>query len=304
MDTTTDAHDQLIAAIHEIAAKIDGLEGPIRLDLPDGQYLVPETTVRVCTRGDHLAVAHRWERRCDGCHQSITDGAVGLHIHFTDGLHPRCIDGYHGWQHGCSEPMPPTERIVDLDNAEIINQLADAVEQARLWAREVGEEEHEAVTDAIAGLAQRIVTEVIAELYQQVSDKQQKAASEVRRRLLGELNYALRRLADGADPDDVATGDYMAPGVQVEPGEPPLAWDHDPLDLDGPPIVVTPADFDLIGAAEVARLAGLSERSVRTYVLRRTIVDPVIVAGSDALVWRRSEVLDWIAQRPGRGRPT
>jgi predicted DNA-binding transcriptional regulator AlpA len=95
----------------------------------------------------------------------------------------------------------------------------------------------------------------------------------------------------------------MEPGVQIEDGE-PLAWDHDPSDPDGPPIVVEPADFDLVGAAEVARLAGLSERSVRTYVTRGTIVAPVIVAGSDALVWRRADVLDWLDRRPGRGRPT
>jgi predicted DNA-binding transcriptional regulator AlpA len=303
MDATIDTREQLTSAVREAAAKLDGLEGPIRIETTDGQHRVPPTTVRVCPQGDHLAVAHRWENRCDRCGQGIISGAVGLHTHFGDERQPRCVDGNYDWQHQCGEVMPPTERVLDLHDDETIERLERAAERARQWAHEVGEQEHEAVADAIADLGERIVDETIVALHREVGEEQHEAAGEVRRRLLGELNEALRQLADGADPEDVADGDDMEPGVQIEDGE-PLAWDHDPTDPDGPPILVTPADFDLVGAAEVARLAGLSERSVRTYVTRGTIVHPVPVAGSDALVWRRTDVLDWLDRRPGRGRPT
>ena len=60
---------------------------------------------------------------------------------------------------------------------------------------------------------------------------------------------------------------------------------------------------DLVGVAEVARITGLTERSVRTYVARGTIVAPLTVAGSDALVWDRAAVEAWVQDRRGRGRP-
>lgn len=60
---------------------------------------------------------------------------------------------------------------------------------------------------------------------------------------------------------------------------------------------------DLVGVAEVARIAGLSESSIRTYIRRGTLPDPLPVAGSDALVWSRSSIERWVAERPGPGRP-
>jgi predicted DNA-binding transcriptional regulator AlpA len=60
---------------------------------------------------------------------------------------------------------------------------------------------------------------------------------------------------------------------------------------------------DLIGVAEAARIADLSERSIRTYVSRGTIPAPIPVAGSDALVWDRQTIEEWTETRRGRGRP-
>lgn len=61
--------------------------------------------------------------------------------------------------------------------------------------------------------------------------------------------------------------------------------------------------LDLIGVAEVARITGLTENSVRTYVARRSITEPLRVAGSDALVWDRAKIESWHAHRRGPGRP-
>ena len=62
-------------------------------------------------------------------------------------------------------------------------------------------------------------------------------------------------------------------------------------------------DAGLVGVSEVARITGLSVESVRTYVRRGTLPDPIEVAGSDALVWDRPAIVRWARSRPGRGRP-
>lgn len=291
-----DLQERLTAAVRAEATRYDGLGdfGPheqeqVAVDLPDGTYRVPPTTVRICARGCHLVVAHRWETRCDRCHQSIRSGAVGLHTHLGEPPNP-CIDGAIDWQHGCGEWMPPTEHIIDLDDYD------DAVEQEDEADRETDE--------AMADLAHEIVAGAIVALHTEIADEQREAAEEVRRRLLADLHEALLALRDGAEPDDVATGSDWDPGVAYdELMDEWVAWAPDPQHPDGEPIVVTASDFDLVGVAEVARIAGLSEASVRTYVRRGAIVAPVPVAGSDALVWRRADVEEWAQARPGRGRP-
>lgn len=72
--------------------------------------------------------------------------------------------------------------------------------------------------------------------------------------------------------------------------------------VDGDPPIVR-FHPNLIGVSEVARITGLSEASVRTYVARRSIPDPLPVAGSEALVWDRSTIEEWAAARRGPGRP-
>lgn len=64
---------------------------------------------------------------------------------------------------------------------------------------------------------------------------------------------------------------------------------------------VAAVEADLVGVAEAARITGLSEASVRTYVARGTIAPQLPVAGSDALVWRRSDLEEWAGheRRPG-----
>lgn len=58
---------------------------------------------------------------------------------------------------------------------------------------------------------------------------------------------------------------------------------------------------ELIGVSEAARIAGLSQATIRTYVRRGSIVPPLPVAGSDALIWRRADLEQWAAteRRPG-----
>lgn len=63
------------------------------------------------------------------------------------------------------------------------------------------------------------------------------------------------------------------------------------------------AALDLIGVAEAARIAGVSEDAMRKHLRRGTCPRPVPVAGSDAVVWQRWTIEDWALTRPRRGRP-
>ena len=137
----------------------------------------------------------------------------------------------------------------------------------------------------------------------EVDRERQDAHKQVWRGLFDQLDHALRQVHQGAQPEDVITGDDMEPGVDIENGE-LLAWDYDPLDPDGGPLVVRPWEFELVGAAEVARLTGLTELTVRTYVKRDAIARPTKVAGSDALVWHRADVDSWLWLRAQRGETT
>lgn len=62
-------------------------------------------------------------------------------------------------------------------------------------------------------------------------------------------------------------------------------------------------DLRLVGVAEVARITGLTEKTVRTYVHRRTIVAPLPVEGGGALVWDRADVEAWAEIPRETGRP-
>ncbi|MCA1844470.1 MAG: hypothetical protein LC792_15030 [Actinobacteria bacterium] len=61
-------------------------------------------------------------------------------------------------------------------------------------------------------------------------------------RLRAELVYALAALADGADPDDVATGSEHGPGVYLDGANGWIAWDFDPEDP-GQPLTVYESDL-------------------------------------------------------------
>lgn len=305
--TTTALTDQLIGHVRDVADYYDELGqglSDVRLDLPDGTYEVPPTTVRVCPRGCHLAVAHRWHGECDRCGQTLRTGAVGLATHLGEPPNP-CIDGGHDWQHGCGEWNSPTERIIDLATDEVEAELDERVEQARRGALDDADADAGA-DEAIHAYAEELVRGAIVALHEEIAEDRQTEAERVRQRLLRELNDALLKLRDGADPDDVVTGSELHPGVHRDEAVVGgwVAWDLDPRGEPGDePIAVTLGDFDLVGVAAVAEITGLSETSIRTYVTRRTIPEPLPVGGSDALVWHREDIERWVATRPGRGRP-
>jgi len=58
---------------------------------------------------------------------------------------------------------------------------------------------------------------------------------------------------------------------------------------------------DQIGMAEVARLAGISQSSIRTYLRRKSIPSPSGYLGRTPW-WDRRVIEEWIGVRPGRGR--
>lgn len=307
MTATAALTDRLIGHVRDVADHYDGLGqglSDVRLDLPDGVYRVAATTVRVCPRGCHLAVAHRWHAACDRCGQTLRTGAVGLATHFGEPRNP-CLDGGYDWQHGCGEWNSPTEQLVELATDEVEAELGERVEQARRG--DLDDEDADAAADeTIHTYAEELVCGAIVALHQEIAEECEAEAERVRQRLLRDLNDALLRLRDGADPEDVATGSELTPGVHRDEAVVGgwVAWDLDPRgELGDEPIAVTLADFDLVGVAAVAEIAGLSETSIRTYVRRRTIPDPLPVGGSDALVWHREDIERWVATRPGRGRP-
>lgn len=109
-------------------------------------------------------------------------------------------------------------------------------------------------------------------------------------------------VADGWDRDDVATAidSLIASGLDADQPDDGHVLTDDEIDVVRDQLT---GWIGLVGVAEVARMTGLTESSVRTYVRRGTITSPLPVAGSDALVWRRADVERWMADRPGPGRP-
>lgn len=285
----TDARDQLEAAIGNHARDITNVEN-LQVKIDDDHYPYPAMNVRVCPHGCHIVAATRWERRCDRCHQAIQAGAVGFDHAFGD-LTTRCMVGRNSWRHHCGEPMPPSEHAENIDT-DAINLNLDALVNE---ARDDGE-----LDDAIDEFAWRLVKQTIMQLKADVDRERMDAHKQTWRALFDQLDHALREVHQGVPPEEVVTGDDMEPGVQLEDGE-LRAWDFDPLAQDGEPLTITPKDFELVGPAEVARLAGLSELTVRTYVKRDAIVRPAKVCGSDALVWHRQDVDGWLYLRDERG---
>jgi predicted DNA-binding transcriptional regulator AlpA len=58
---------------------------------------------------------------------------------------------------------------------------------------------------------------------------------------------------------------------------------------------------DLLTTADVAALAGVKPKTLRTYVLRGSIPAPGRIGRT--LVWPPDVIERWLAGRPGRGRP-
>jgi hypothetical protein len=236
-------HDMLVTAVRDVARDYNALQEPITIKLSNETARVPPTTARVCPKGCHLAVAHRWERRCDGCGQDIATGAVGLHTHFEDPSQPRCIGGHYGFQHQCGYRMPPTEHIVDLSYDAVEGLLPDPASSTYRQAYIDGLDIHKEINDDIELLAERIVKRALAELVAQVEDEQDRAVEGIRQRLLDDLRLTLDLVEQGYSVEDLDLAHPLDPGVHYEDGEFD-AWDIDPRDGDGGPIIVTPADLD------------------------------------------------------------
>jgi hypothetical protein len=242
----TEHHDILIETVRDFARDYNALEDTITLQLGRRQVRVPPTSIRVCPKGDHLIVAHRWQQLCDHCRQGIKAGAVGLAHHFTDNPSPRCIDGAHCWQHFCGEAMPPTEHVVDLDDDQAQVMLKDHVDAAERQARKEDSHVEVLVDEAINDLAEWFVKKALVELHDQVADEQQQAAEGIRQRLLGKLRSKLDRVEQGYSVEDLDLAHPLDPGVHYEDGGFD-AWDIDPRGGHGGPIVVTPSDLDRDG---------------------------------------------------------
>jgi hypothetical protein len=252
---TSEIPDVFAKAVADVTPSYDSTndpdQEPITINLPErsgGQRRMPATTMRVCPRGCHIALAHRWETRCDRCGQTINSGAVGLRTHFADDRQPGCVDGHYGWQHQCGEVMPPTERIVDLmeafDEPEIIGHVDRFGGQARRQANEAGADPDLAEWDAVIDLAHQWLNMQMLALHGEIADEQQQAASEVGRRLLDDLTEAQHALDNSVNPDDaVITGSDIEPSVQLDEDGDLLAWDYDPRSPYGEPIVITTRDL-------------------------------------------------------------
>jgi DNA-binding protein YbaB len=242
-------HDMLVTAVRDVARDYNALQEPVMLKLKGDrdQVRVPPTSMRVCPKGCHLAVAHRWERRCDGCGQDIAAGAIGLHTHFETTDQPRCIGGHYRFQCFCGTLMPPTEHIVGLEYDAVEGLLPDPASSAYRQAYIDGLDVHKEINDDIDKLAERIVKRALAELMDQVDDEQQREVEEIRQRLLDNLRSTLELIDQGYSVEDLDLTHPLDPGVHYEDGEFD-AWDIDPRD--GDPIVVTPADLDNNGASD------------------------------------------------------
>jgi len=62
--------------------------------------------------------------------------------------------------------------------------------------------------------------------------------------------------------------------------------------------------LDLVAVEEAARVAGVSPAAVHKSHQRGTMPAPVPVAGTDVLVWRRSDIEAWARERRRPGRPS
>lgn len=58
---------------------------------------------------------------------------------------------------------------------------------------------------------------------------------------------------------------------------------------------------ELVGMSEIARLINVNVTAVRAYRSRGILPEPLLVLGVGP-IWRRSDIIDWAASRPGKGR--
>lgn len=161
-----------------------------------------EVHVTICPAGDHLRVVSRWESRCGRCGQSIKSGNVGPDTWDDEA---GCNQGHYSFQHGCGELNLPIE-VTILDPGDYPS-LEDLIDSA------------------------------IAELKSDIAQERSEARDKLARTLREDLTAALARLRDGADPEDVTTGDDFEPGVYRPNGE-WVAWAVDPT-VEGDTIDVT-----------------------------------------------------------------
>lgn len=250
---------------------------------------VENATVEVCPRGCHLRAAHRWRTTCEGCGEPISHGAVGL---ATWDDERTCGKGGWSHQHGCGVWNSPVEVAVLLDayDDRIEEIVADQDPDDVDWFLE----------DRLHDLAEDALNDALTPMWAEVDDEQRHAAEQVRGRLLRELAGTLIEL--GQDPGDeglaaeLETGSELEPGVHRDGGM-WVAWDDDPRGVGDGVIVVDEDDLDLIGVNEVARITGLAPDSVRKYVHRRSMPAPLPVVHADALLWQRSDIVAWAADR-------
>jgi hypothetical protein len=139
--------------------------------------------------------------------------------------------------------MPPTEHIVDLSYNAVEGLLPDPASSTYRQAYIDGLDIEKEINDDIELLAERIVKRALAELVSQVDHEQDQAVEEIRQRLLDDLRLTLDLIEQGYSIEDLDLAHPLDPGVHYEDGEFD-AWDIDPRDGDGGPIVVTPADLD------------------------------------------------------------
>ncbi|EPH45315.1 hypothetical protein ABT390_35695 [Streptomyces aurantiacus] len=126
----------------------------------------------------------------------------------------------------------------------------------------------------------------------------------------------VRRLADLAAKAGKTAKSFSNQKLHQVPGHPKpisspearvLLWDGEQVDAfhAGKPVPALPTKEsrgDLLDRNEAAELAGVEPRTWDRYgnlPRMRPRPDPVVVAGVDH--WRRGEVLDWLADRPGPG---
>ena len=57
---------------------------------------------------------------------------------------------------------------------------------------------------------------------------------------------------------------------------------------------------ELVSMTEIAAMIGVNVTAVRSYRSRGILPEPLIVLGVGP-IWRRSDVIDWQASRPGKG---
>lgn len=57
---------------------------------------------------------------------------------------------------------------------------------------------------------------------------------------------------------------------------------------------------ELVSMSEIASLIGVNVTAVRSYRSRGILPEPIAVLGVGP-IWRRSDIIDWQASRPGKG---